>query len=192
MLSGADTELIFMKKLLLTIATLGSMASAYAQNFKEPEYIGQVGVMNADSTVTLLPTEKTEMKAKTNGLIYIPVAGSFLGKGQSFLIVKGATSQTTVPSSNLQLVVRVDNNGVVPSKKIGFVKFEVKKKERRYLMAEAGMFTGTTAKTSYDGLKFKATKIGNSSYLVTFDDVKPGEYALVTEDLSEVATFSVK
>lgn len=181
-----------MKKLLFTFAALGCMVSAYAQKIQEPEYIGQVAIVNADSTITVLPTEKTEVKANTNKLAFVPVAGMFLSKGRSYMTIKGASSTTTVPSSKVQLVVRVDNNHVDPHKKIGFVKFEVKKKERRFLMAESGLFSGTTAKTSYDDLGYKVEKNGESSYLVTLDNVKPGEYGLITEDYSTIATFRVK
>lgn len=181
-----------MKCNILSLALLLLAQGAAAQNFKEPEYIGQVGIMSADSTVTLLPTEKTEVKSKTNKLGLVPVAGLFLSKGQAYMIVKGATSQTTMPSSKVQLVVRVDNNNIDPHKKFGFVKFEVKKKERRFLMAESGFLSGTTSKVNYDDVKYKAEKIGNSSYLVTLENVEPGEYGLIAEDYSYLTTFSVK
>lgn len=168
------------------------MASAYAQKISEPEYIGQVAIVNADSTITVLPTEKTEVKTKSNGMFYIPVAGSLLGKCQTMMIVKGATSQTTVPSSNVKLIVRVDDNNVDPHKKIGFIKFEVKKKERRFAMAQAGTLSGISQKTIYDDLSFKAVKIGTSSYLVTLDKIAPGEYGLVEGETMNIVTFKVK
>ena len=190
---GSDTEVfIFMKKLLFTLAALGCMASAYAQKISEPEYIGQVAVVNADSTTTILPTEKKEVKVNTNKLSFVPVAGMFIGKGRSYMSIKGASSKTTVPSSNVKLVVRVDNNNVDPHKKLGIVKFEVKKKERRYMMAESGLMSGTTVKASYNDLDYKAEKMGASSYLVTLDKVAPGEYGIITEEDNSIVTFSVK
>ena len=57
-----------MKTTLLSIAVFCCMASAQAQKVTvpEPEYKGQVAVINTDSTTTLLQKETGEHKAKSS------------------------------------------------------------------------------------------------------------------------------
>ena len=56
---------MYMKKLLFTISMMAAF-SANAQSVIEPEYIGQVAVVNTDSTTTLLQKETASMKANSS------------------------------------------------------------------------------------------------------------------------------
>lgn len=55
-----------MKHLILTSALFLTATLGFAQNITEPEYKGQVAVINADSTTTLLQKETGEHKAKSS------------------------------------------------------------------------------------------------------------------------------
>ena len=69
-----------MKKTIL-IAMMAFVSCLYvcAQSQSlEPEYVGQVAVVNADSTTTLLDKETTTLKSKSSKWGFVPVAGSSL------------------------------------------------------------------------------------------------------------------
>ena len=57
-----------MKKLIFTTAVMMAMTvSCFAQSKNiEPEYIGQVVILNADSTTVLLQKEAASMKTKSS------------------------------------------------------------------------------------------------------------------------------
>lgn len=181
-----------MKRLLFSlVASAVALGSAHAQKMTEPEYVGQVNYVGTDSTVTLLEVENTEMKTKSNGLGFVPVAGMFLSKGQSYLVIKGAKSKTKLSGDNVTLIARVKENDEDPKSKIGIIKFEPKKKERRYLMAEAGLLSMKN-KTAYSDFKFDAKKFGKASYLIKVEKLEPGEYGIITNDFGRLSTFTVE
>lgn len=183
-----------MKRVFIISIMLSTVSMGFAQQVKmaEPEYIGQVAVVNADSTTALMQVEKTSVKTKSNGLGFVPVAGMFLNKGMSYLVVPGTHGTVALPKDKVKFIVRVDNHDEDPTKKIGIIKFEIKKKERRFLMASGGLFSGFSAETNYNNVKYDAKKLGKSSFFISIDGIESGEYAIVTKDLSSVATFSVE
>lgn len=180
-----------MKKFGIGLLMLAITNCAFAQRITEPEYIGQVNYVGTDSTVTLLEVENTEMKAKGNGLGFIPVAGMFLSKGQSLLCIKGTKSKTSLKGNNITLIARVKDNNEDPKSKIGIIKFEPKKKERRYLMAEVGLLAIKT-KSAYSDFKFETKKFGEASYVIKVEKLEPGEYGVLTGDFGRIATFTVE
>lgn len=182
-----------MKKTIITMLLMGAALSGFAQKMTEPEFIGQVDIINQDSTLAQVETEETHLSAKSNGMFWIPGAGAFLGKGQSWLIVNGAKSKTELPGTEVSLLVRVKDNNENPHKVVGIIKFEGKKKQRRYLMAESGLVTGTNAKHAYNDVKFDVRKFGKASYIIKATELEPGEYGVIVgEDIARLATFTVK
>ena len=76
------------------------MASAQAQKVTvpEPEYKGQVAVINADSTTTLLQKETGEHKAKSSAFALVPIPGaSLLDRTKAYLTVKERKALTRFP-----------------------------------------------------------------------------------------------
>lgn len=182
-----------MRKIAFALAaSVLAIGPAHAQKMTEPEYIGQVNYINADSTTTLMETEPASMNTKNNGLSFVPVAGMFLGKGQAFIAVKGTKSMTKLPAKGIKFLVRVKDNDEDPKGQVGIIKFDVKKKERRYLMAEAGLVSGVKDKISLNDFKYEVKRFGEKSYLIEVGDLKPGEYAITTGDHKRLATFSVE
>lgn len=181
-----------MKKVILSMMVSLFALGANAGNVVEPEYNGQVAIVNADSTTTLLATEESEIKAKSNHLGYVPVAGMFLGKGLSYVVVKGKEASTKVASKDVTLIVRVKNHDDNPVSTVGVVKYESKKKERRWLMSESGLLSGTSVKTIVGNVKFEAKKYGKSSYLITVKGLEAGEYGVYVSAVESASTFSVQ
>ena len=66
-----------MKKIILTTAVMMAMTvSCFAQSKNiEPEYIGQVVILNADSTTVLLQKEAASMKTKSSNWGLLPIPG---------------------------------------------------------------------------------------------------------------------
>lgn len=168
--------------------------SSYAQTEKfEPEFIGQVVVVNADSTTTLLQKETTSMKTSTTKFGYIPIPGAgLLDKSKVNMVVKGDESKTMLKSGQLTFVIRVGKNDADPKDVFGIFQFEVKKKNRQYAMAEAGVLTGVKSTTTFNTVPAQVKKYGTESYMIVIEDAKPGQYAITTTDITNVSTFGVK
>ena len=93
-----------MKHLILTSALFLTATLGFAQNITEPEYKGQVAVINADSTTTLLQKETGEHKAKSSAFALVPIPGaSLLDRTKAYLTVKGAEALTRFPPRSFPL-----------------------------------------------------------------------------------------
>ena len=183
-----------MKKLMMTIAMAMLTVAGYAQSEKlEPEFIGQVVVVNADSTTTLLQKETTQMKTSSTKFGYIPLPGtSLLDKSKVNMVVKGAASKTMLKKGRLTFIVRIGSNSMDPKDVFGVFQFTVKKKNRQYEMAEAGLLSGVKSTTTFNTIPTLVKKYGTESYLVVIEDAQPGQYAFTTTDISHVSTFGVE
>lgn len=183
-----------MKTLLMAVMMNITFAgNAMAQNVTEPEYIGQVAHIQEDGKHLILTKEEAQMKTKTSGFGYIPIPGSsLLDKGKTFLQVKGCSSPTKIDKGKVTFIIRVKDNNEDPKNALGIFKFEAKKKERRFMMAEVGILSGAKAISSFNTIPYEVKKHGESSYLVTIGDLTPGEYGIVTSDIGNVSTFSVE
>ena len=182
-----------MKKTMVAMMMFIISSSASAQNVKEPEYNGQVAILQADSSLVVLQKEVAQMKTKTTGFGYIPIPGSsLLDRGKSFLQVKGNASPNKVTQGKVTLVIRVKDNNEDPKSAIGVFQFEAKKKERRYQLAEVGVLSGMKATTSFNTVDYEVKKWGTSSYLIAIKHLQPGEYGVTAADLGNITTLSVK
>lgn len=182
-----------MKNLMMAVVMLITCTTSMAQGIQEPEYIGQVALVQSDSSQVVLVKEEAEMKTKTSGFGYIPIPGSsLLDKGKTFLRVKGESSPNKVAKGKVQFVVRVKDHNEDPKTTIGVFQFEAKKKERRFMLAEVGVLSGLKATTSFNTVAYEVEKFGESSFLVTISDAAPGEYGVTTTDFGHISTFSVK
>ena len=181
-----------MKHLILTSVLFLVSTFGYAQNISEPEYKGQVALVNADSTTTLLQKEVGEQKAKSSAFGMIPIPGSsLLDKTKAYLSVKGAESPNKITSKKFSLIIRVKDNSEEPKNAFGIFKFETKKKERRFQMLNFG-FGSASANTNFTTVDYDVKKFGTSSYLVTLSNLEAGEYGVVANGFDNIATFSVK
>ena len=183
-----------MKKYFATLAMVMLTAASFAQSVKlEPEFIGQVVVVNADSTTTLLQKEATKIKTGSTKFGYIPLPGtSLLDKSKVNLTVKGAESKAVLPKGRLTFIVKTGDNNKDPKDVFGIFQFEVKKGKRQYQLAEAGVLSGVKSTMTFNTVPSEAKKYGEDCYLVVIENAEPGQYAIITTDISQVSTFGVK
>lgn len=183
-----------MKKLMVSIVSVmvAMTITAQSKNF-EPEYIGQVVVINADSTTTLLQKEQTTLKTKSSKFGMIPIPGSsLLDKAKANLTVKGTESMTVLPKGRITFVIKAENNNKDPKDVFGIFQFEVKKKNREYLLAEVGTLSGANSTMSFNNVPSVVKKCGDNCYMVVIENAEPGQYAVTTTDISHISTFGVK
>ena len=173
---------------------LFTMSSAIAQSEKlEPEFIGQVVVVDADSTTTLLQKEATKIKTGSTKFGYIPLPGtSLLDKSKVNMTVKGKESQTKLKSGRLTFIVKAGKNNIDPNSVFGVFQFDVKKKTREFKLAEGSLLGGVQSTTNFNTVPTQVKKYGTESYLVVIEDAQPGQYAFTTTDISYVSTFGVE
>lgn len=183
-----------MKKLMISIVAVMTAVCGYAQENKlEPEYIGQIAVLNADSTTTLLERESTTMKSKSSALYYLPVPGSsLLYKNKDYLTIEGKESKTKLQKGKLVFVARAERNDVDPKTLFGVIKLEVKKNKRQWKWGEYTATGGSGMKVLASDLDFETKKLGQASYEITVEIAEPGQYAFMTADFRSMSTFGVE
>ena len=193
LLAVKGQTVIFMKKLFatFTLAILTIVGYAQSQNL-EPEYVGQVAVVNADSTTTLLDKEITTLKSKSSMWGLVPVPGSsLLDKSKMNIVIKGTASKTKLKRGRLTFIIRAEKNDFDPKAVFGVLKFEVKKKTREFLIMKSSILSGSEQTTRYNNVETKIKKYGSNSYIVTIEDAQPGEYGIMT-DFGTVYSFGVE
>lgn len=188
-----------MKHFLITMAVLMMPFAMSAQDeynkqeaSLEPEFNNHSCILNSDSTTTLLPLENVTIKGKSThwGLIPVPGAG-LLDKNKTYLVMAGEKSKLTVKPGTVNIILKVKDNNDDPRTSLGFMKLEVKKKKRQTEWMSFDMLKGT--KLDFFGENdYKVRKFGKSSYLITLENLKPGQYALGTKDGTAMATFGVE
>ena len=184
----------YMMKRLFVLTLVAMAVNAFAQTKNmEPEYIGQVVVINADSTTTLLQKEQAAMKTSSSKFGYIPIPGSgLLDKSKVNLTVKGAESKTMLPEGRVTFIIKTGDNNKDPKDVFGIFQFNVKKNKRQYQLAEAGVLSGVKSTMTFNTVPSEAKKYGENCYLVVIENAEPGQYAIITTDISQVSTFGVK
>lgn len=183
-----------MKK-ILSITTLMIMTViSMAQSLQKPEYVGQIGLINADSTVTILKKEKATMGGKASALSYVPVPGaSLFGKSKAVASLDGKTSETVIEHNSFSLVLRGETNSTDPNDFIGVVRLEVKKKKRELEIGSMSALGGVKTNVRQNTVAWEAHKYGDDCYLITFSDLEPGEYGITLGgDIMNISTFSVR
>lgn len=163
----------------------------------EPEFAEETLLLVSDSEGALLKRENGTVKTKAGASLYL----TGIGKVKSRLTLAGAQSVNPAKgTSTTRLIVKARDNKTDPNSFINIFKFEIyKKKERRYLLAEAGTLSKSET-NNLSSVDFKAKKYGESSYLIQMDDLEPGEYGIVlgdpdtqnTKNSMKIATFTVE
>ena len=187
------------KKTIFTIlfALLG-MTTSFAQkvSIPEPEFADQTYLLTSNTEYVKLPRESGVVKTKAGASLYL--VG--IGKIKTRITLSGPTSSVTVPAGkDVRLIIKAANNSTDPESFINIFPFEVKGKERRAQLAEAGTLSATKT-NSLGQISFQAKKYGQSSYYIVIENLKPGEYGISLGDPDKrnekndmkVTTFSVK
>ena len=175
-----------MKKLFIAfICTLFAMNISAQVSVEEPEFAEQTLLLTSDSQGVLLSRENATIKTKAGASLYL----TGIGKVKSRLTLKGikSTSKVTGNIGTTKIIIKAKDNDTDPNSFISIFKFEIKGKERRYQLAEAG----TLSKTETNNLatiEYNASKYGQSSYLIVLNDLEPGEYGIIMGDPNNANT----
>ena len=176
-----------MKKTLLAtlflIASLFMYANAQDNaNLAEPEFTGEVFLVKDGQSEGLLEKSPVQVKSKAGAGVYI------VG------ICSGVRFNT---SDKVQFIVRAVDNKTDPTSIIRIFEFDKKKKERRAELASSSTFGGTSS-NNLKLLTFTAKKFGESSYLITPDQLREGEFGIhitnpnaLDEKMTVVSTFGI-
>lgn len=183
-----------MKNLLFTICVMAISLCCFAQSLTKPDYVGQIGLINPDSTITLLPKEQSSMGGKANALSHIPVPGiSLFGKSKATISLNGKNSGTVMESRSFSLILRGPDNKTAPEEIISVFTFDVKKKKREHEIASFSAIGGYESNIRQNSIPWEAHKYGEDCYIITFKDLEPGEYGItLAGDIINVCTFSIK
>ena len=188
-----------MKKLfLIIIAAFFTATGVIAQNVTvtEPEFAEETLLLTSDSQGVKLSRENGTIKTKAGASLYL----TGIGKVKSRLTLKGIKSTSkAVGGSTTRLIIKAADNKTDPNSFISVFKFEVKGKERRYQLAEAGTLSKTES-NNLSSVEYKAKKYGESSYYIVLEDLTAGEYGIVigdpnhenTKNAMNVTTFTVE
>ena len=182
-----------MKKFIFSIICAFVSCNLFAQSLTTPEYVGQIGLIKSDSTIVLLKRENSGMGAKSSPTAYIPVVGTFLSKTKSMISLKGATSETVISEPTFSLVLRGENNNQDPTSFICVFTLNVKKKKRELVIGNVSLLSGMNINTKINNVEWEAHRYGKDYYIISFKDMKPGEYGIALGgDIYNITTFSVK
>lgn len=188
-----------MRKSIVTILfMLLGMTTSFAQKVSvpEPEFADQTYLLTSNTEYVKLPRESGVIKSKAGASLYL--VG--IGKVKTRITLSGAASSVSVPAGkDVRLIIKAANNSTDPESFINIFPFEVKGKERRAQLSEAGTLSATKT-NSLGQITFQAKKYGKSSYYIVIENLKPGEYGISLGDPDKrnekndmkVTTFSVK
>lgn len=188
-----------MKKLFISlIVALTSVTGMMAQSIKvaEPEFAEETLLLTSNSQGVKLSRENGTIKTKAGASLYL----TGIGKVKSRLTLKGIKSTSkAVGGSTTRLIIKAADNKTDPNSFISVFKFEVKGKERRYQLAEAGTLSKTES-NNLSSVEYNAKKYGESSYYIVLEGLTAGEYGIVigdpnhenTKNGMKVTTFTVE
>jgi len=147
----------------------------------EPEFAGKAIFVKDSITGEVLEKKKPTIQHKGGAS-----ALTGFGKTSVVKVVKGAKSTTRIKQKKaISFIISVKDNSIDPTEAIVFVKLKQKirknkdKSYRYFELASAGGFEAFKSKTKEESesISFNAKKYGENSYLITFSDLEPGEYA---------------
>lgn len=188
-----------MKKLLFLLFTmLLSIGGIHAQQVtvEEPEFAEETILLTSDSQGVKLTRENGTVKTKAGASLYL----TGIGKVKSRLTLKGDKSLSkAIGGSTTRLIIKAADNKTDPNSFISIFKFDIKGKERRYQLAEAGTLSKSES-NNLASVEYKAKKYGESSYYLVLENLTPGEYGIIigdpnhenTKNGMKVTTFTVE
>ncbi|WP_291529297.1 hypothetical protein [Bacteroides sp. UBA939] len=166
-----------MKKFILLFLLCISIMPCYAQEGQEPEFVGEVNLINGDQVLPL-DKEFITIKTKASASMYIVGVGNIKTK----INVEGnAASVRASQDGDFKLVVRAVDNNSDPLSIISIFQFETSKKKRTAELSSLATFGGQTD-NKLKQLGFSAKKFGESSYLITLKEKPAGEIGVIVKN----------
>ncbi len=145
---------------------------------KEAEFIGDVRIVNADSTTTNLEKNNVGLITKATG----SKIWWGIGSSRAFIKVPGKYSSSRFPEeTKLQFIVRVADNNLDPMSVVSIFPFVIKGKDRRAEFGHVNNYLGNSS-SGLKRLDYEAKKFGEHSYIITLTTIKPGEYGIIVNN----------
>lgn len=161
-----------MKKVHFLFYILTLISTILTAQVTEPEFIGEVLLLNEDSSLTKLDKEIGDL---VSGISWSTNSWDALT-----LEVIGNKSQLRLQLKSLQLIVRAVDNNSDPLSIISIYKFKTKKKKRKVLLSENNSGTLLKSKTHSENIiRFSGKKYGDASYIIQLTDLEIGEYGIL-------------
>ena len=187
-----------MRKLLSVLFVAMAAIHVNAQSditVAEPEFSGQVVYVKSDTEGVLLQKENAKVKTKAGASVYMFGIGSV----KSRIHIEGKQSRIRIPQAyNIKFIVRAVDNKTDPLDIINVVQFDIKGNARRAELSKSNTFGGSSS-NNMKRIDFNYKKYGNDSYLISFDNLKKGEYGITVANPNDkdesnsliVATFGI-
>ena len=165
-------------KLLFLISILFCTGSYAQETVTEPDFIGEVLVLNPDNSTTPLEKATVKIKTKANASVYL--VG--MGKVKTKINVDGPSAQVRLhQGDDFKLIVRAVDNNTDPMSIINIFQFETGKKVRKAELSSLSTFGGASS-NNLELLPYTAKKYGESSYLITLKEKPVGEYGITVRN----------
>lgn len=104
-----------------------------------------------------------------------------LGTARSGFFIKGISSSVRIQyTPNQNFIVRVIP-GADPKAVLDLVAYSLKSDMRVLIVSKANAWSGSSS-TSYDKINYQVRKIADGVYLLTVNDLQPGEYFWGSKD----------
>lgn len=178
-----------MKRLIgVCLAIFLSAVSIFAQKpVQEPEFAGDVLYVKDDNTVELLDKRNIQYQTKGDAGWYL--VG--IGKERTKLKVKGAYANTRIAQSDqIIFIIKGYDNNIDPAAVIEIFRFDTKSNSRKAEISSVSSF-GAIKENNLSYVPFEATKCGDSSYIVTLNQIRAGEYGVIVSLPQSLSTGKI-
>ncbi len=183
-----------MRKILLLFTLALFTVNLSAQEFEEPEFIGECLLIKSDGTA--VPLEKQLSQSRTVASTGLIMTG--IGKVRNQIQIDGCCSSIKIHrNDDIKIIIKNSDNLSDPLSIIKIFKFEKKKKFRRAEVAAVSSL-GSAKRNNLDYVSFTGKKYGTSSYILTLGSLEPGEYGItisnpnnIDEKQTVVSAFAV-
>lgn len=167
-----------MKKIILLLLLCIPVISSFAQESKEPEFVGEVNLLKSDSTTIPLDKEFSKIKTKASASMYI--VG--MGKVKTKINVDGGKASARVSQGeDFKLIVKAVDNQSDPLSIINIFQFDASGSKRKAELSSLGTFGGHTD-NKLELIEYSAKKFGESSYLITLKSKPIGEIGVIVKN----------
>lgn len=166
-----------MLRITLSILFFTSVWYGCSAQLKEPEFVGEALLINRQDS--LVPLDK-EIGDFSSGVSWSANSWNAL----NLEVQRGKANLRIKPiSNNIELIVKAVDNDTDPLSIIRIYKFKPKSKKRTVLISEDNSGTLMKSRTnSKSEVRFTGKKYGEKSYLLTLNNISPGEYGIVVSN----------
>jgi hypothetical protein len=159
----------------------------------EPEFLGDVYLLNDSSTI-ILGRENANLNTKAElGLAMLGVVSI-----KTKLVIPNSESPTKMKKGNVEFIIKTKDNNINPLDIIRIVKLKSTSNKRLAELSSIGTFSGVTDGKE-EKINFIGKKYGQSSYRIKVNIELDGEYCFIVggkDDFTgksvSLSTMSVK